>query len=425
MMLLSIIISALVFNFSKNHTIRQLCLIISSLIVYWHFVGNGIFPACLLILVTIACKSLINNKVFKFGHVIGAYVLSVAFVYVCGRMHNYIEISLPIGFSIIMFSGISLMVDERKYGVRYSILDSMAFLVFFPKILAGPIERMKSFSDQAQYQKNEDRCDNLYLGFKIVVFGAFIKYVCSDFLEAYVESYHTGVNQLISIFLFAIQFYLDFWAYSLLAIGIAKVYGVNLMFNFNKPYRSTSFKDFWKRWNISLSSWLKDYIYVPLLSYWHTYKWVCVIIVFVISALWHGITLPFIIWGMVHAACVILEKSKVVATIARTRVYSIVVVCVVSMLWQTFRFHDLNSLYLEYSRLFVPCDVDVELISVFVVSILVMLAAESKKIERLIMSVTNFTLKEKVLEVSLLSMFILSLLFLCTNVSSQFFYFKY
>ena len=425
MMLLSIIISALVFNFSKNHTIRQLCLIISSLIVYWHFVGNGIFPACLLILVTIACKSLINNKVFKFGHVIGAYVLSVAFVYVCGRMHNYIEISLPIGFSIIMFSGISLMVDERKYGVRYSILDSMAFLVFFPKILAGPIERMKSFSDQAQYQKNEDRCDNLYLGFKIVVFGAFIKYVCSDFLEAYVESYHTGVNQLISIFLFAIQFYLDFWAYSLLAIGIAKVYGVNLMFNFNKPYRSTSFKDFWKRWNISLSSWLKDYIYVPLLSYWHTYKWGCVIIVFVISALWHGITLPFIIWGMVHAACVILEKSKVVATIARKRVYSIVVVCVVSMLWQTFRFHDLNSLYLEYSRLFVPCDVDVELISVFVVSILVMLAAESKKIERLIMSVTNFTLKEKVLEVSLLSMFILSLLFLCTNVSSQFFYFKY
>jgi hypothetical protein len=128
---------------------------------------------------------------------------------------------------------------------------------------------------------------------------------------------------------------------------------------------------------------------------------------------------------MVHAACVILEKSKVVATIARKRVYSIVVVCVVSMLWQTFRFHDLNSLYLEYSRLFVPCDVDVELISVFVVSILVMLAAESKKIERLIMSVTNFTLKEKVLEVSLLSMFILSLLFLCTNVSSQFFYFKY
>ena len=425
MMLLSIIISALVFNFSKNHTIRQLCLIISSLIVYWHFVGNGIFPACLLILVTIACKSLINNKVFKFGHVIGAYVLSVAFVYVCGRMHNYIEISLPIGFSIIMFSGISLMVDERKYGVRYSILDSMAFLVFFPKILAGPIERMKSFSDQAQYQKNEDRCDNLYLGFKIVVFGAFIKYVCSDFLEAYVESYHTGVNQLISIFLFAIQFYLDFWAYSLLAIGIAKVYGVNLMFNFNKPYRSTSFKDFWKRWNISLSSWLKDYIYVPLLSYWYTYKWVCVIIVFVISALWHGNTLPFIIWGMVHAACVILERSKVVATIARKRVYSIVVVCVVSMLWQTFRFHDLNSLYLEYSRLFVPCDVDVELISVFVVSILVMLAAESKKIERLIMSVTNFTLKEKVLEVSLLSMFILSLLFLCTNVSSQFFYFKY
>ena len=101
------------------------------------------------------------------------------------------------------------------------------------------------------------------------------------------------------------------------------------------------------------------------------------------------------------------------------------VVCIVSMLWQTFRFHDLNSLYLEYSRLFTPCDVDVELMSVFVVSILVMLAAESEKIERLIMSIANFTLKEKVLEVSLLSMFILSLLFLCTDVSSQFFYFKY
>lgn len=424
-MLLSIIISALIFNFSKNHTIRQLCIIISSLIVYWHFVGNGIFPSCFLILATIACKFLINDKVLKFSYVVCAYVLSVASVYACARMCNYTEISLPIGFSIIMFSGISLMVDERKYDVRYSILDSIAFLVFFPKILAGPIERMSSFRNQTQHPNNKDTWNNLYLGFKIVVFGAFIKYVCSDFLDSYVENYYTGVNQLISIFLFAIQFYLDFWAYSLLAIGIAKVYGVNLMFNFNKPYRSTSFKDFWKRWNISLSSWLKDYIYLPLLSYGHIFRWVCIIIVFLISALWHGTTLPFIIWGMVHATCIILEKSKIVASFARTKVYSLIVICVVSMLWQTFRFHDINSLYLGYSRLFVPSDIDVELISVFVVSIILMFVAESKKIERLIMSVTNFTFKEKVLEVVLISTLILSLLFLCSDVSSQFFYFKY
>ena len=100
---------------------------------------------------------------------------SVASVYACARMCNYTEISLPIGFSIIMFSGISLMVDERKSDVRYSILDSIAFLVFFPKILAGPIERMRSFRDQTQHPNNKDICNNLYLGFKIVVFGAFIK----------------------------------------------------------------------------------------------------------------------------------------------------------------------------------------------------------------------------------------------------------
>jgi alginate O-acetyltransferase complex protein AlgI len=152
---------------------------------------------------------------------------------------------------------------------------------------------------------------------------------------------------------------------------------------------------------------------------------VCIIIVFLISALWHGTTLPFIIWGMVHATCIILEKSKIVATFARTKVYSLIVICVVSMLWQTFRFHDINSLYLGYSRLFVPSDIDVELISVFVVSIILMFVAESKKIERLIMSVTNFTFKEKVLEVVLISTLILSLLFLCSDVSSQFFYFKY
>ncbi len=425
MILLSIIISALIFNISKNHTIRQLCLIISSLIVYWHFVGNGIFPSCFLILATLAFKFIINNNVFKFGYVIGAYVLSVVIVYLSARLCDYTEISLPIGFSIIMFSGISLMVDEKRYNVNYTLLDSLTFLVFFPKILAGPIERMKTFSDQIQHSNNKEICTNLYLGFKIFVFGAFIKYVCSDFLSQYVENYYTGVNQFIAILLFAIQFYLDFWAYSLLAIGVAKVYGVDLILNFNRPYRSTSFKDFWRRWNISLSSWLKDYIYLPLLSHKHTRKWVSIVIVFVVSALWHGVTLPFIIWGVLHALCVILEKTKFTATFASTKVYSIIVVVVVALLWQTFRFNDLNCLYLDFKKMFIPCGLNLELVIIFAVSVIVMLVAESKMIEHIIMSIANFTLKEKIIEVALLSLFILSLLFLSTDVSSQFFYFKY
>lgn len=425
MTLLLIIISVLIFNLSKNHTIRQLCLIVSSLIVYWCFVREGILLSGLLIIGTLVCKELIGVKNIKFGHAITAYVSGTILLYLIFRTHGAEGLNLPIGFSIIMFSGISLMVDENRYNVRYTLLDSTAYLLFFPKILAGPIERMQTFNPQTKLIDRAQLGDNLYLGFKIIAFGAFLKYICSDSLAIYINDCYNGINQLISMLLYAIQFYLDFWAYSLLAVGISKLFGIDLMYNFNCPYRATSFKDFWKRWNISLSAWLKDYVYIPLQSRNKSLRWINTAIVFVISALWHGFTIPFVVWGVLHACFVVLEKNNTISHLVKTRCYSIFVVLIAALLWQTFRFEDISGLCACYAKLFIYDKIDLKLICVLCISVVGLVIVESKKFQYLITEIKGFTTKEVIHEVAILTTILLLLFIFGSDISSQFFYFKY
>ena len=221
----------------------------------------------------------------------------------------FLKILLPIGLSFHTFQAMSYTIEvyrgnqkaERHFGI-YAL-----YVMFYPQLVAGPIERPQNILHQFRIQHKFEYA-NVSAGLKLMLWGFFKKVVISDRLaigvdEVYnhLDSY-TGIALIIATIFFAIQIYCDFSGYSDIALGAAKVMGFTLMVNFNRPYASRSISEFWTRWHISLSSWFKDYLYIPLGGnrvkvsrlYFNLF------IVFMISGLWHGASWTFIIWGALH-----------------------------------------------------------------------------------------------------------------------------
>ena len=221
----------------------------------------------------------------------------------------FLKILLPIGLSFHTFQAMSYTIEvyrgnqkaERHFGI-YAL-----YVMFYPQLVAGPIERPQNILHQFRIQHNFEYA-NVSAGLKLMLWGFFKKLVIADRLaigvdEVYnhLDSY-TGIALIIATIFFAIQIYCDFSGYSDIALGAAKVMGFTLMVNFNRPYASRSISEFWTRWHISLSSWFKDYLYIPLGGnrvkvsrlYFNLF------IVFMISGLWHGASWTFIIWGALH-----------------------------------------------------------------------------------------------------------------------------
>lgn len=220
-----------------------------------------------------------------------------------------LKILLPIGLSFHTFQAMSYTIEvyrgnqkaERHFGI-YSL-----YVMFYPQLVAGPIERPQNMLPQF-HKKIDFDYNKMVSGLTLIVWGFFKKLVVADRLAAYVNpvfkypEYHNGTTVLIAAFFFAIQIYCDFSGYSDIAIGTARTMGFDLMTNFKRPYFSKSIKEFWGRWHISLSTWFRDYLYIPLggnkVSKLKLYF--NLIIVFVISGAWHGASWTFIIWGLLH-----------------------------------------------------------------------------------------------------------------------------
>ncbi len=230
---------------------------------------------------------------------------------------GYFSIILPVGISFYTFQTASYVVDvyrseipaERHLG--YFAL----FVTFFPQLVAGPIERPAALLPQLKASKKLRDID--FVGaFRFMLVGFFKKIAVADSIGIIVNATYENVGQvnglaaLISTLLFSAQIYCDFSGYSDIAVGCAKLFGVKLTENFNTPYASRSIKEFWGRWHISLSSWLRDYIYFPLGgSRVSTCRWIFnITLVFFISGLWHGASYNFIIWGLLHALFQIVGK---------------------------------------------------------------------------------------------------------------------
>ena len=274
-----------------------------------------------------------------------------------------LKITSLVGISFYTFESISYMVDvyHKKILPARRFADYLLFLSFFPKLVMGPIVRAADFLPQIS-KKYVVTDEAFSKGFYLILTGLFYKLIISDYISYNFVNYvfdepsrYTGLECLVATYGFAIVIYCDFSGYTNIAIGIAKWLGFSIPDNFNLPYRSTDITDFWKRWHISLSSWLKDYIYIPLGGNrkGRLRKYLNLIITMFIGGLWHGANYTFIIWGLMHGFALAIhklwiEKSETVLyNFRKTKIYTAIAAFItfqfVCISWIFFRADNLNN----------------------------------------------------------------------------------
>jgi alginate O-acetyltransferase complex protein AlgI len=271
---------------------------------------------------------------FKYLYFISSNVNSTLELFGMAYQIPLYNVILPFGISFYTFETISYTLDvyrglikpEKKF-INYAL-----FVTFFPKLVAGPIQRASELISQLKSKPKFD-LSYLVLGLERILIGLFLKVVVADNISPFVdEGFSMNTNLLTAIdvwtlaFLFGFQIYFDFSAYSHIAIGSAQLMGIKIPENFNYPYIASSFKDFWKRWHISLSSWIRDYLYLPLAgikvskttgeggigesleSTQKVNKTRALFITWAIMGFWHGANWTFVLWGLMHATFIFFER---------------------------------------------------------------------------------------------------------------------
>ncbi len=229
-----------------------------------------------------------------------------------------LQVLLPVGISFYTFQTLSYTIDiyRGKLTSTNSLLDFSLFVGFFPQLVAGPIVRASDFLPQLEKQPVYDD-DKAVEGIYLILKGLTKKIIIADFLgrwlvEAVFEdpsAYH-GLRVLIGVYAYAFQIYGDFSGYTDVAIGSAKMMGFELPINFNRPYIATDLQDFWRRWHISLSTWLRDYLYIPLGGSRgsNTRTYANLLITMVLGGLWHGANWTFVVWGTLHGGALAITR---------------------------------------------------------------------------------------------------------------------
>ena len=276
-----------------------------------------------------------------------------------------LKLLLPVGISFYTFQTLGYVIDVYRGTVRAEKHFGIyaAFISFFPQLVAGPIERTNNLLPQIKAY-HEFNYDQAVYGLKLMAWGLFKKLVVSDNLAAEADKifgslydYH-GFTLILASMYFVIQIYCDFSGYSDIARGCSKLFGIELMHNFRSPYLSASIKEFWSRWHISLSTWFRDYVYIPLggnrvSRFRHNIN---LMITFMISGLWHGANWTFIIWGSLHGLAQIVEnafmkkRDDVHGFKWLLRVICVFLFC--SFMWVFFRAQSLNEAMYIFTHMF-------------------------------------------------------------------------
>jgi len=241
-----------------------------------------------------------------------------------------LRIVLPVGISFYTFQALSYTIDvyRRRIEPARDVLDFALFIAFFPQLVAGPIERASHLLPQVERRRRVDR-ESLNVGAWLVLWGLFKKVVIADNLAPLVDAVYDPSGTpvageiVVATYAFAFQIYCDFSGYTDMARGLARLMGFDIMLNFNLPYIAASPADFWHRWHISLSTWLRDYLYIPLggnrYGSWRTYRNLS--ITMLLGGLWHGASWPFVLWGGYHAGLLVVQRlaAPLLAQLAPTR----------------------------------------------------------------------------------------------------------
>jgi len=313
--------------------------------------------------------SIVNNlallSFFKYGGFVtenlNALLSSLGIPYVIPAP----GIFLPVGLSFYIFQSMSYTIDYYRGNIERerSLIRYATFVSLFPRLLMGPIERARNLLPQLHKTPRVSKQD-ITDGLSLFVVGFFKKVALADYLALYVDKVYAAPEQfqspalMLATFLFCWQIYFDFSGYTDMARGIARMMGLRLMLNFNNPYLATSLGDFWSRWHISLSSWFKDYVYIPLggnrKGTFNTYK--NMFLTMVISGLWHGAAWTFVIWGAMHALGRFLTRELERTSFYKERVPKLVkqllVFVFVTFTWIFFRAESISDVWIIITRIF-------------------------------------------------------------------------
>lgn len=289
-----------------------------------------------------------------------------------GRGFDVWAVILPVGVSFYTFQAMSYVVDvyrgdmpaERHFG--YFAL----YVSFFPQLVAGPIERATTLLPQLRAHR-DPTADDLRMGLRLLLTGLFRKVVAADFVARFVDCVYAldapdGFAVLAGTLLFALQIYCDFSGYSEIAAGSARLMGVRLMRNFDRPYGAATIREFWRRWHISLSTWFTDYVYIPLggSRRGSARQILATLVVFTLSGLWHGAAWTFVVWGLLHGAMMtadILLRNRLPKGRLGRAVMTICTFAAVTLTWVFFRAESLPHAGMLLARLVSGWDVPLAL----------------------------------------------------------------
>ena len=274
-------------------------------------------------------------------------------------------ILLPIGISFYIFQSMSYTIDYYRGNIERetSLIRYAAFVSLFPRLVAGPIERAKNLLPQL-HKPPKVSIQDITDGFSLFVVGFFKKVALADYMALYVDKVYDAPEQfqapalVLATFLFSWQIYFDFSGYTDMARGVARMMGFRLMLNFNNPYLATGLGDFWSRWHISLSSWFKDYVYIPLggnrKGKFNTYR--NMFLTMVISGLWHGAAWTFVTWGAVHGLGRLCTRELERTSFYKERVPKVakqlLVFVFVSFAWIFFRAETISDAWVIVTGIF-------------------------------------------------------------------------
>lgn len=367
-------ITFLLYSIIPNLKIKNILLIIASLLFYAYGEAYAVF---------LMIFSIVLNHFFAIGMnkntarkklllwLAVVYNIGILFVFkyltwivngISGK--DVLNIELPIGISFFTFQLLSYVIDVYRGDtpVQKNLFNTMLYCSFFPQLIAGPI--VKYHDVALQIENRKQTADKMISGIKRFIIGLFKKVVISDTMAVLADiAFNSDEKSSLSAFTvafcaicYSLQIYFDFSGYSDMAIGLGRMFGFEFLENFNYPFVSSSIKEFWRRWHISLSTWFKEYVYIPLGGNRKGKARTCINkgIVFLLTGIWHGANFTFIVWGIIHGFFILLEESKFGKFIKKHRyighVYTLLVVV---LAFVVFRADSISDAGMLISRLFV------------------------------------------------------------------------